>query len=161
MKNENEFDDIEQGLSETWRSALRGQSGSVPPVPLEVDRAIVADARRHLSMRVRPIRRRRWSGWQFGAIGTTVAAASIMVFAWLPGRIDPSTGMSAMTESTSLNREAHTGDFDGNGRVDILDAFAMAREIRSGQGRMVHDVNGDGQLDHADIKEIAQRAVML
>jgi hypothetical protein len=52
-------------------------------------------------------------------------------------------------------------DLNGNGRVDILDAFVMACEIRSGRGQRIHDVNGDGQLDQTDINEIAQRAVML
>lgn len=161
MRNENEFDDLEQSLPETLRFAMRDRSGSVPAIPSEVDRAILADARRHLAMRVRLIRRRRWSGWQFAAIGTTIAAASIIVFAWLPGQTDQSGGMSGLIESSTLNREARDGDVDGNGRVDILDAFVMAREIRSGRGQIIHDVNGDGQLDQADINEIAQRAVML
>ena len=52
-------------------------------------------------------------------------------------------------------------DLDGNGRVDILDAFAVAREIRSGRNQSEFDINGDGRLTQADGNEIAQRAVTL
>jgi hypothetical protein len=52
-------------------------------------------------------------------------------------------------------------DLDGNGRVDILDAFAVAREIRSGRNQSEFDINGDGRLTQADVNEIAQRAVTL
>jgi hypothetical protein len=54
-----------------------------------------------------------------------------------------------------------TRDLDGNGRVDILDAFAIAREIQSGRNQPEFDINGDGRLTQADVNEIAQRAVTL
>ena len=77
-----------------------------------------------------------------------MAAAAVLFLALSPKSIDGP-------------RETVAQNLDGNGRVDILDAFVMAREIRSGRGQVIHDVNGDGQLDQADINEIAQRAVML
>ena len=52
-------------------------------------------------------------------------------------------------------------DLDGNGRVDILDAFAIAREIQNGRNQPRFDINGDGRLTQADVNEIAQRAVTL
>jgi hypothetical protein len=51
-------------------------------------------------------------------------------------------------------------DLDQSGRVDILDAFAMARLIRDG-GSGAPDVNRDGRLDHLDIDLVAGEAVML
>ena len=52
-------------------------------------------------------------------------------------------------------------DLDGNARVDILDAFAIAREIQNGRNQPGFDINGDGRLTQADVNEIAQRAVTL
>ncbi len=53
-------------------------------------------------------------------------------------------------------------DVDANGRVDILDAFAVARRLDSGgRAPAAWDVNGDGAVDRADVDEIAMAAVSL
>lgn len=53
-------------------------------------------------------------------------------------------------------------DIDGNGRVDILDAFALARRIRSGAAlREEWDFNGDGRVDRGDADVVALAAVRL
>jgi hypothetical protein len=51
--------------------------------------------------------------------------------------------------------------------VDILDAFAVARQLRDGGGKpvtvnqinSVEDVNGDGVIDQKDVDLIARTAV--
>jgi len=54
------------------------------------------------------------------------------------------------------------GDLNHDGRVDVLDAFQLARELKQqqslGGGR---DVNGDGRVDAADVEFLAKQAVTL
>ena len=59
-------------------------------------------------------------------------------------------------------RPAIPGDVDRSGRVDIVDAYALAVHLRSGQKvEAVFDVNGDGTVDERDVEEIARRSVAL
>jgi len=52
------------------------------------------------------------------------------------------------------------GDIDGSGNIDILDAYALARNLRTGRPGLKHwDFNSDGRVDHADVDVIARRAV--
>lgn len=148
MTNPQDFDESESALSEAFRSALRSRYGPAADVPVEIDRGILADARRHLLTNAAIIKRRRFSIWKLTAQASTMVAAAVLFLALSP-------------KSEDGPPESVDEDLNGNGRVDILDAFVMAREIRSGRGQRIHDVNGDGQLDQTDINEIAQRAVML
>ena len=53
-------------------------------------------------------------------------------------------------------------DIDQDGRVDILDAFALARHIESPRETVGEwDMNGDGTVDRADVDVIARAAVSL
>ena len=110
-------------------------SGSVP-VPAEVDRAVLAMARR------RPSRSRRRLRW---AAAVAVAAAVILAVLLVP------PGAPSVRE-----------DIDGNGRVDILDAFALARQVEAGRGAdRQWDFNGDGIVNGADVRTVAMAAVRL
>ena len=93
----------------------------------------------------RRARRRALAPW-------LAAAASFALGAWVaqtllhhkPG--DPA----------SLARE----DVNGDGRVDILDALALSRQIDRGTaGRF--DLNGDGRVDQQDVHAVAAHAVRL
>jgi hypothetical protein len=54
------------------------------------------------------------------------------------------------------------GDLNHDGRVDILDAFALARRLKEGETRNPQlDVNGDGVVDERDVAALAARAVKL
>ena len=53
-------------------------------------------------------------------------------------------------------------DFDGNGRVDILDAFALARLVETSAAVADDwDLTGDGAVDGQDVDVIAFAAVSL
>ena len=53
-------------------------------------------------------------------------------------------------------------DVNHDGRVDILDAFALARQLKAGAARATRfDINGDGVVDERDVASIAARAVRL
>jgi hypothetical protein len=53
-------------------------------------------------------------------------------------------------------------DLNHDGQVDILDSFALARELKNGKpSPAVFDVNGDGVVDERDVALIAAHAVQL
>ena len=53
-------------------------------------------------------------------------------------------------------------DINHDGRMDILDAFALARQLKQGgTPNLQLDVNGDGVVDERDVAAIAARAVKL
>jgi hypothetical protein len=53
-------------------------------------------------------------------------------------------------------------DLNRDGRVDILDAFALSRQLRDGKASSTGlDLNGDGVVDERDAEVIAARAVRL
>ena len=53
-------------------------------------------------------------------------------------------------------------DIDGNGRVNIIDAYIMDRRIMSGVSIPKNmDLNGDGYINKEDIKVIVKTAVSL
>ena len=57
---------------------------------------------------------------------------------------------------------ARAEDVDGSGRVDILDAFALARTLsRGGRVEPELDFTHDGRVDRADVDHVAQLAVRI
>jgi len=139
MRNDEPIEESapEPELPESLARDLARLCGEAPPVPPSVDAAIALAARRRLAgIRVRR-RALRWAG-------AAAAAAAALVFAVV------------------LSRPRVQGDIDGNGRVDILDAFALAREIEArSDPRRDRDLNGDGAVDRADVDLIAMTAVNL
>ena len=163
MKNDQESPDSELDLPEVVRSGLKSRYGPVPEVPSEIDRAILADARQHFEqsrgVTRRLLTRRRFSAWQWTAIATTISAACVAFAIWKPQQSGQPTDVSfAMNSAASA--DAFSSDVDLNGRVDILDAFAMARQIRDGDSR-ARDINHDGRFDQLDIDVVAREAVKL
>jgi len=83
-----------------------------------------------------------------------VGAACFLLAAWL----------AQILYLAPLQNRAGTQskDLDRNGRVDILDAFHLARKLQAGDviPRDL-DVNGDGMVNRKDIEAIAVEAVAL
>jgi hypothetical protein len=104
-------------------------------VPTEIDRAILSMTPR----RPLPI---RW----LATAAVFVAAISLVIL------LQPTP--------RELARAAH--DIDGNGTVDIVDAYTLALRIKRGDpldGSW--DLNRDGAVDRADVDAIAMRSVAL
>lgn len=78
------------------------------------------------------------------AVATVVAAG---VLAWL---------------TVHPRAAARPEDLNADGQVDMLDAFALARELQEGRTpRPQLDLNGDGVVDERDVQLLGDRAVSL
>lgn len=127
-----------------------------PSVPPEVDRAILDRAGRHFTgPSFTPVARRRF---RWIALWKIAAAAAVVIFAFsLDLTEDP-----APTLRRTVVAKAGPVDFDNNGRVDILDAFKLARQIEMASGGGTDlDINGDGLVNRDDIDKVAFAAVSL
>lgn len=133
------------GLAEELRQ-FHNQRIFVPP---EVDRSVLKRAER----RFRRIRARKpWTLWS--AIAACIALGLATFWTLDPGRPAPQQELN----SSPLTQE----DVDGNGSVNVLDAFALARWIKSGDSLQPRlDMNRDGLIDTQDIDHVAFKAVRL
>ena len=119
-------------------------------VPRSVDDAVMRAARTALTRRSgHPAF--RWVAW-------TAAAAGIILAVWVGGIL---TQGPAAPQMASMMAPAIVGDLDRSGRVTILDAFALARQLESDRPAAAGDFNGDGLIDRADVDAIAMAAVRL
>ena len=123
-------------------AGLRKESVFISPV---VDEKVLGQAKPHLArIRTRRSRRER-VGWVALAAGVALAAMVARTVLHQGG-------------SPQFARE----DLNHDGKVDILDAFQLAREIKSGKPpAQIEDFNGDGKVDAADVEILAKRAVSL
>ena len=152
-KEEHFDEDLDLGVSADLRADLnalfepRFAKGEVPP---EIDRAVLDRARQHL---IRPQRRRPVLRW--AASAAAVAAVIILAFSL------NLTKEPRFSTDSSAHAEART-DIDHNGRVDILDAFTLARHIEStSRPELKLDINGDGLVNRDDVDLVAFAAVRL
>jgi hypothetical protein len=95
-------------------------------------------------------------GWSRLMSWAAAAAAAIVLLVAIPQFFkQPALGPAG---DPGLAR----GDLNHDGHVDILDAFALARQLKQGEARNLQlDVNGDGVVDERDVAAIAARAVRL
>ena len=114
--------------------------GMMVLVPSAIDEAILSRARERFA----EIRRRRA---KVQCLWWASAAAVLVTMGFVA---------SAFLNAPSYER----ADIDRNGRVDILDAFALARRIQQGNASGL-DFNNDGVVDRADVDAVAARAVKL
>ena len=127
------------------------------PVPPVVDRAVSDRIHRHFNGG-KPLeikhRRFRWA-----ALWKVAAAAAVVILAF-------SLDLTKKPEPAANRRPVLAGiqptDIDLNGRVDILDAFTLARQIEAaGRIEPEWDMNGDGLVDRSDVDTVALAAVRL
>jgi len=149
-----QFDDFDRHVSDRLREDLRGLFGPPGPVPPQIDRTILDEAHRRLARPRRLIIRLRW------AAGIAAAAAVIALGVVLYHPPASHNHRSSIIDHPS-GAEGRA-DVDGNGCVDILDAFRLARSIEArGPADPRWDLNGDGRVDRADVDLIAAAAVRL
>jgi len=114
-----------------------------PSVPAEFSARLLASAKVGYALRMRRRRIVRWSA----VIGSAAAIIILSLLFLLPNH-------------RSSPHLAQAGDVNHDGRVDILDAYVVAKAISTG-GKLdpVWDVNHDGVVDQKDIDWIAAAAV--
>jgi hypothetical protein len=144
--NESSQPDSEQNIEAPAKlvTALKESSRREIFVPPYVDRAVLDAARAHFnrSKKTSAGGFRRWLLWP--ALVTSCAIVVLVI--------------RTLTTSTQFARE----DLNRDGKVDILDSFALARELKSGRSLPKSlDVNGDGIVDERDVTSVAARAVAL
>ena len=104
-------------------------------VPEKVDRRILGHARWVL------LRRR---------LAPVVAVAAVLIVA-------VTIGLERFSGPAPL-----PGDVDGDGAVNIIDAYTLAVRVRDdGELESAWDLDGDGQVDERDIEALAKRSVEL
>jgi len=119
-------------------------------IPHEIDRLILNKASLKLSRKRSHIHILRW-------IGPVAAAAAIILFVCLSNMQKQDAGFNTTQTLAAVNT-----DIDNNGKVNILDAFKLAKIIES---KAIldkkWDINGDGLIDNGDVDQIALVAVSL
>ena len=140
---------VSAGFSEDLRTLFKPQL-SVPP---EVDRAIIDKAHQHFIPK-------HWRHriFQHVSLWRIAAAAAVIIFAFSLNL----TQKPGPTINSSFIVEAQAVDIDRNGRVNILDAFKLARHIESANRTdKKWDINEDGVVNGKDVDLVASAAVSL
>lgn len=138
-------------ISDEFKADLGNLFKPQHSIPPEVDRAILDRAGRKL---IRPQRRHRI----IRRIGIVAATAAVIILAF---SLDLSRKPRQGTPVTYF-AETKSADIDRSGRVDILDAFKLARQIKSvADIDTSFDMNGDGLVNRDDVDIVAMAAVTL
>ena len=149
-KEEHFDEDLALRISADLRTDLNRLFEPPQPVPAEIDRAVLDRAGQHL---IRPQRRRPVLRWVASA--AAVAAVIILTFSL-------NLTKEPRFSTDSSGRAEAQADIDQNGRVDILDAFTLARHIESAsRPELKLDINGDGLVNRDDVDLVAFAAVRL
>jgi hypothetical protein len=99
--------------------------------------------------------RSRWRIRRLAPWAAAAATITLACFAWFTLNRQHAATPPAIAQFNSM-------DVDRNGRINILDAFALARQLHSGQpAEQRLDVNNDGVVDARDVDAIAMEAVSL
>ena len=155
-KMEHFDENLDLKISPKLSSDLRALFESKQAVPPEIDRTIIHRVHQHFNREGTTQTRQRRFRWV--AFWKVAAAAAVIIFAFsldLTQKPRPVTGPPVLASFEAT-------DIDLNGRVDILDAFTLARQIENtGHIESEWDINGDGRVDHSDVDTVALAAVRL
>lgn len=165
-KNRQYDDDPGLAVSPRFANDLGEVFGPRQTVPAHVDRAVAEAARRHFAHRRRRLWLTRWAVPATAAAAVMVVASLLLVGRGPSPRVDGTRYSQASKDSfpvsEALEASAAPADIDRNGRVNILDAFKLARHIESGsQIDKMWDINGDGLVNNDDVDKVAFAAVRL
>lgn len=143
-------------------AAIAAELGAAPPAIL-VPRArdqLIRDAIVAPALPVAAPTRRRRSAWLWVAPAVAAAAIAVLVLRSLGGDAgDPE--QVAVPQPRVAVLPVVRGDVNGDGRLDVRDAHAVARALDRGGARAAWDVTGDGRVDRGDVDWIAMAAVSL
>jgi hypothetical protein len=150
--NNNPEQDLEQWAEQGGPPSLKAGLGGLFPTPAVsrfTDEGILAAARQQ------SIRRHRMRWMVRYAIGSVAAAAAVVLIAINMTPHDQPRLKSApdVASSEDVNRD---------GKLDILDAFFMARKVAANEPLTKEwDFNSDGTVDNKDVDVVAFAAVKI
>ena len=125
---------------EQFVRALRAAQPAPLFIPPTLDEAVLREARQRLNPRRKP-------SFNFFRLAPWLATASALFLA---------LAFVYLSHKPHFARE----DLNHDGMVDILDAFTLAKQIKSGAPlKSALDINGDGIVDARDFETIAAHAV--
>ena len=126
--------------------ALRQASSERIFIPPAIDRTILKAAEKQLNRSGRVRALRVWWWPRLTAVSAVVVAFALVTSQW---------------QRVAKGRFA-LEDVNHDGQIDILDAFALARQVKQGKPADKRlDLNGDGVIDERDVATIAAHAVKL
>ena len=185
-------DQPESELPQEVVAALKQKYGPPGAIPGELENQILADAAQHLTgikpVPAKTLPSRSRAAWVRWSAGIAVAALLVALVPFLNSNTEPQQEFAQRSSSPApaapasapamktMRFEVPTpsariqsgatlamaNDVDANGVVNILDAFALARQLNTGEkSPAVWDQNQDGRIDVADVELIAQSLVTL
>lgn len=146
------LNEVDDDAPPELRRDLARWLGGPETAPRELDERVLdaAHAEMRAPRRSHPFIPRRW--WPL-----TAAAAGIVAL-----------GLWRIVAPTSKPMRTYAvADIDRNGAVDVLDAFALAREIKRHRTHptpelpLTWDVDGDGRVDARDVELVTSEAVRI
>lgn len=165
-ENKEQFDnDLDRKVSPKFKTDLNALFKTQLSVPPEVDRAVMDRANQHFADQKFDIDKQQRFRW--ASLWKVAAAAAVIIFAFsLDLTKKPGVRESKVFYSTS---KVLNTDIDLNGRVDILDAFLLAKQIEFAEQtekdlslrKQGWDVNKDGLVNDRDVDTVAYAAVRL
>ena len=166
--NDRKPNDPNPDAPEQFRAALARTQSRRVVVPPTLDEAVMRAAREHLKSasnkapdRPRPAVAAH-SLWEELCAGIAALRGGRHLAAFAAVMVTMVAAGSLVWLTVHPRAAARLEDLNGDGQVDMLDAFALAREIQQGQTPHSQlDLNGDGVVDERDVQVLAARAVRL
>jgi len=141
---------LERQVSKALSQDLKRLYQSPGHVPDSIDRAILSQ------LPVPSTRAYRIRVYRTVAAFAALIGIVIGLLVFTQGETNISTDEQAQTSTFART------DIDQNGTVNILDAYSLARHIKSQQpARPTWDLNADGRINQADVDLVAYTAVRL
>jgi len=151
----------DETLPEELTTALKQRFQSPHSIPPEIDQAILRRAHEHFAQKTaaQPRKTVSFEKW----IIRTAAAAAVLAIAWLLVLENQTKNTETPPAAVSGKIETNAPhDIDRSGRVDILDAFTMAKAItHQAVSDKKWDFNHDGTVDKRDVDIVALAAVKI
>ena len=162
-KNGHFNEDSNLKVSSKFTADIKSLYQTKHKVSPEVDRAVIDRAYEHFAQK--KFTKTKVRRFRLVHLWKVAAAAAVIILAFsldlTQQTVQERPEQNQAVRSVAVV-EGRNNDIDHNGRVDILDAFTLAKQIESDRYNEADcDINGDGIVDNKDIDTVALAAVRL